>query len=387
MQVVEHKATTPEAFRGFIEGVQNLKDYLQTSDGEKLIIAERRLGESLAVDPDFQPAQYYKAIVLTHGRKSDEAITLLEHLSRANPPYKAEVLYNLAFAYARKYDYELFKRALNVLDEADELTQTKFVGLSLRTKRPDLVLLIRAMRAFVMAAFAGRTYGHKGDFETRQREYLPKCVALTESVLSDSRLASIAPETKKAIEIEAHNAAGIAYMRMGQRFTLFAARGNKANPVYWLSLLADHNRELFGKPPEYYWKLSEQHFTSALTMNPADVRVLDNLSTLKLIQSCQALLRNDEAAAQFLSKQAEEAAMTAISHNRHDRFRHYNLAKALALLDKWDAARQAIQDLRQEPGKLSDEQADKFEQDVISARDKSPIISQYYDIEEKLPSE
>ena len=379
MPLAEYKGPTPEAFRGFIEGVQNLQDYLRTNSGEKLIEAEKQLDESLAADPDFIPAQYYKAIVLTHGRKSDDAIGLLVDLGQANPPFKAEVLYNLAFAYARKYEYEYFEKALKLLDDAYKLAHHRLAGWSIRAKRPDLVLLIKAMRAWVMAAFAGRTYGRKDDFEARQQEYLPGCILLTQSVLTDPRLESLAPETKRAIEVESHNAAGIAYMRMGQRSTLFTTKGNKVRPASWLDFVIDRSSELFGKSPEHYWKLAEQHYASALRVHPADVRVLDNISTLNLIQTCYALIHGNEETAGNFAKLAKNKATESISHNRNDRFRHYNLAKALALLDEWDAASQAVIDTRKEPGIVTDKQLDKFDE-AIRAKDKNFVIKQYYDI-------
>lgn len=374
----EYKTSTPEAFRGFIEGVQNLQDYLQSNNGEKLDNAERLLSESLAFDPAFAPAQYYKAIVLTHGRKPDDAITLLEGLNRDNSPYKAEVLYNLAFAHARKYQYESFKRALELLDEAQRSASWRLMGLSLKTERPDLLLLIKAMRAWVMAAFAGREYGKKQDFEKRQRELLPECIALAKSVLTDPRRESFPLESQIAIEVEAHNAAGIAYMRMGQRFQLFEE--GKAGSSSWFGRKSD----LLGKSAENYWKLADENFTAALRVHPADVRVLDNVETLNLIQACYAMINGDEEAARSFSETAKKTAQTAISHNPHDRFRHYNLAKALALLGDWDAAGQAIQDLIAEPrGVLTNEQAEQFRREVIEAENKRPVVAQYFPLEDE----
>src|ERR1051326_439299 len=140
MQLSEHNSTAPEAFRGFLEGVRSLQDYFRTNAGERLVEAEKQLTKSLAVDPDFAPARYYKAIVLTHARKADEAISLLESLNQDDSSIKAEVLYNLAFAYARKYKYDLFKKSLELLAEAKKsVPRYAFLGLPLSTKRPDLV--------------------------------------------------------------------------------------------------------------------------------------------------------------------------------------------------------------------------------------------------------
>src|SRR6266478_2051945 len=138
MQLAEDFQPTPRALRGFIEGVQSLRRYLETNEGKSLEEAEAQLCASLAADPSFKPAQYYQAIVLTHARKTDEAIKLLEMLSLANPPFKAEVLYYLAFAYSREYDYDLFKKALAVIDNAEQLASYRLFGWSLGARRSDL---------------------------------------------------------------------------------------------------------------------------------------------------------------------------------------------------------------------------------------------------------
>src|SRR5437870_8344784 len=65
---------------------------------------------------------------LTHARKADDAIGLLEGLRRDDPRFKAEVLYNLAFAYARKYKYDLFKRALELLRSEEHTSELQSRG-------------------------------------------------------------------------------------------------------------------------------------------------------------------------------------------------------------------------------------------------------------------
>lgn len=377
MQISKYNGPTPEAFRGFLEGVQDLQDYLASNKGEKLQSAERQLTESLDLYPDFKPAKYYKAIVLTHGRKANEAISLLEELSESNALFKGEVLYNLAFAYARTYKYDLFKRALDLLDQSDRLAHRRFAGLSLGTKRLDLVFLIRAMKAWVMAVYAGRTYDHKEDFTERRLKYLPRSVSMALSVLSDPRLKSLASDTKSAIEIEANNAAGIAYMRMGQYADLF--KNDTTTATFRLRFTGYRSFDSFGESPNQYWKLAGQHFNSALVLHPGDVRVLDNVSTLNLIQACHALIHGDKGAAREFSEAAKEIAKTSISNNRYDRFRHYNLARALALLNDWDAASQTLPDILSVPGVLSDERVAEFNEKVIKPKDKRPILKDYFD--------
>ena len=46
----------------------------------QLAEADKCLSQAMDSDPDFLPAQYYKSIVLTHERKADAAIQLLEGL-------------------------------------------------------------------------------------------------------------------------------------------------------------------------------------------------------------------------------------------------------------------------------------------------------------------
>lgn len=328
MQLSEHKMPSPEALQGFIEGVHSLQEYLRTNEGELLSDAEKWLDESLAADPGFAPAQYYKAVVLTYARKTDDAIRLLEALEQSNAPFKVEVLYNLAFAYAKKYKYEFLQKAIETLNEAQRSAPTQ--------PRCDLVLLIQAMRAWVLAVFAGREYKHPEDFEERQRRFLPESTQLAESVLADRRLRSLGLEARTAIEVEAHNAAGIAYMRMGQ----YVATDPKSR---------DSN-----------WNRAEEHFSLALDAHPRDVRVLDNVSTLRLIQACCAVKQSRNVEVQRFSQLAKEAANRAISYNPSDRFRWHRLAKSLALLGEVDAAKSAADKILNYPGEVTTDQVEKL---------------------------
>ena len=384
MQVSKYNGPTPEAFRGFLAGVQDLREYLARNAGEKLQSAEEQLTKSLQLSPDYAPAKYFKAIVLTHGREAAEAIKLLEELKDSNARFKPEVLYNLAFAYARTYEYDRLQEALKLLDRADRLAHRRFAGLSLGTKRPDLVLLIKAMKAWVMAVFAGRTYGHKENFTERKLTYLPLAVEKALSVLDEPRLKLMAPDSRNAIKVEANNAAGIAFMRMGQFGELFQqpmidkARSKSSTAKSFT---------FFGKSRDEYWELASQRFDFALEVHPGDVRVLDNGSTLNLIKASYEFINGDKRKAREFSKTAKEKAETSISINTFDRFRHYNLAKALALLDDWKAARATLPEIKKVPGVLSNERVDEFEKTVIDPEDKRPILNEYFEVPEKLTAE
>jgi tetratricopeptide (TPR) repeat protein len=361
MQLSEHRSPPPEAFRGFIEGIQNLHDYLRTNAGERLKDAKKQFDESLAADPNFAPAQYYKAIVLTHAREADAAIELLEGLNRESTSFRAEVLYNLAFAYARKYRYDLFRKSLALLDEAQKAVGNyTFWGVTLGPKRLDLVLLIKAMRAFVMAAFAGRQYGHSEDFEQRRVELLPKAEKLAKSVLADRRLTKLTAETRTAVEVEAHNAAGIANMRMGQ-----------------------YSRQ-FVEDAAFYWNLSKQQYRAALELHSRDVRVLDNLSTLSLMRACHAKRRGQLEDVCAYGAEARDYEDRAISFNPHDRFRWLNLARAYVLLAEWEKASIAATRILEEPGVPMEGEVEVIK-DAIRGRDVTLILEKY-PTEEKSPA-
>lgn len=341
MQLFEHKAPKAEAFRGFVEGVHNLQAYLRSNSGDRLSAAEDFFNQSLTADPDFAPAQYYQAIVLTHARKPDSAIRLLEPLSQREEGYRAEVLYNLAFAYAKKYKYEFFNRAIEILDEAYRNAEQQ--------KRSDLVLLVQALQAWTFAVFAGRDYKHPDDFQKRQQALLPGAINKATSVLGDRRLQQLSSETRVAIEVECHNAMGIAYMRMGQ----YSIR--------------------FERSSSEYWELAESHFGSALEKHPRDVRVLDNISTLKLIQGCDSIIEKQIDPAHGFFEAARQTAELSISYNRHDRFRHYNRSRACALLGQWEVAMVAANEILNEPGEVSEQQVQDLKYAIVN-RDSSTIV-------------
>jgi len=209
------------------------------------------------------------------------------------------------------------------------------------------------MRAWALAAFAGRHYGHPEDFENRKRDLLPKATEVAESVLRDSRLSSLQADTRTAVEVEAHNAAGIAYMRMG------------------------HFADLFSGTAEDFWRAADDHYRSALAIHPRDVRVLDNVSTLNLIRGSSRLIASKDEAARACFTVAIDAAQQAISNNSHDRFRHYNLSQALALSDEWHAASQEAGRIMKEPGAVKQEQVDNLKKAIL-AKDKTAIVNIYY---------
>ncbi|HEY5884295.1 MAG TPA: hypothetical protein VIT88_06375 [Pyrinomonadaceae bacterium] len=334
--------TSPEAMRGFVEGVDNLNAYFRTNSGNRLTVAEEQLTQSLAADPDFAPAQYYKAIVLTHARKADYAVALLENLAGKKTSFEIEILYNLTFAYAKTYNHDNVAKALLVIDQAK--------GLAISQQQVDMELLIHAMKAFVMAVYGGLELRCLDNFDGRKQTYLPRAAELADWVLTNEKLKGVAPETAKTVKVEANNAAGIAYMYMG-KFS-----------------------ELLKKETESCWQKSEGYYEAARRLHARDVRVLDNLATLYLMRASRAW--RDQHREEEVKRQAEAAntlIMEALSYNPHDQFRHYLEARVFALLKDTKSALAAVRKMRHEPGVFKKERIDDLEM-AIRKRDLTKVV-------------
>jgi len=343
MLINPYKIREPEAFRGFVEGVQNLQLYLRTNASDQLKDAEEQFNEALAAEPAFVAAQYYKAIALTHARRAEEAVEILEHLNQENVPFKIEVLYNLAFAYGKIYDYEKVRLALKTIIQAERLAN--------KHQRLDLRLLAAALRAWAKAVFGAYSFGRdREDFQKRQKKYLPAAVRLAKSVLLDPSLDLLTAETSLAVKVEANGAAGGALMYMG----LYSAPDRTSD----------------------YWESAHMYYNDALRLHPRNVRVLDNLATLQLMEAYRAMERNELDRAKIFASQARETQQRAISYHPHDRFRFSQLAQILALLGEWHDAELAANRILDEPGVVSKESVEKLKR-LIHARELEPILNQY----------
>ncbi len=113
-----------------------------------------------------------------------------------------------------------------------------------------------------------------------------------------------------------------------------------------------------------------------LRIHPRDVRVLDNLSTLRLIQSAYLLIEGRNEESYRAADDARKVANEAISYNPRDRFRHYRLAQALGLLERWAEAADIAGTILQWDGAVSAEQVERL-QVAISERDPSIIAKEY----------
>jgi tetratricopeptide (TPR) repeat protein len=352
MQVIPNKMPDPAAFRGFVEGVQNLQDYLQTNESVRLGEAEEQFNESLTADPNFEPAQYYKAITLTHARRAEEAAEILEDLNHEEVPFRTEVLCNLAFAYGKIYNYEKVKLALETIIEAEKQATTQ--------QRDDLRLLAAALKAWVNAVFGAYGFGHPDDFQSRQKHHLPEAVKVAQSVINDPALDSLVEETRLAVKVEALGAAGGALMYMG----LYSARFNKSTDEYWAE--------------------AESYYKDALKLHPRNVRVLDDLATLHLMRACRFRARHQLKDAENFALEAVKTENKALSYHSHDQFRYFQRAHALALLGEWDKAATDADQIPKEPGALSGKMVDELKLH-IKHRELDPILKRYQTEEKSMP--
>jgi tetratricopeptide (TPR) repeat protein len=352
MQVIPNKIPDPEAIRGFVEGMQNLQDYLRTNASARLTEAEEQFNDSLAADPNFAPSQYYKAIALTHARRADEAAQILQSLDRDDVPFRTEVLYNLAFAYGKTYTYENVELALETIDEAE----TKATDQN----RDDLRLLVIAVKAWVNAVFGAYDFKRpRDDFEKRQRIHLPEAVKLAKSALEDPALKSLADETRLAVQVEAYGAAGGALMYMGQ----FSAR--------------------FPEPitTDQYWTEAEVNYNAALQLHPRNVRVLDDKATLYLMRASRAWEKKQTSQAEEFAREALKTQEKSISYHAHDAFRYYQRAQIFALLGKWESAKADAYRVLKEPGVVSKHRVAELKGHIRNR--KLELILERYKTEEK----
>lgn len=326
MLVNPYQISEPEAFRGFVEGVQSLQLYMRTNASAQLEEAEEQLNDALAAEPDFAAAQYYKAVALIHARRAEEAAEILKRLNQENVPFKIEVLYNLAFAYAKTYQHPEVTLALETVKEAEELAEEQH--------KPDLQLMAKALRAWVNAVLGAypsyRIADEKereADFQNRQKKYLPEAVELADSVLHDPALKSLPSETSVAAKVEANGAAGGALMYMGRYSGSFP-----------------------GQKTDDLWKRAESYYDAALRLHSRNVRVLDDKATLYLLRASRAMAQQKPEVAKSFAEKAREIQEESISQHAHDRFRFYQLAQILALIGDWDEAKLKVKRIPLEPG-------------------------------------
>jgi tetratricopeptide (TPR) repeat protein len=342
MPLSDQLTANPNAFRQFLEGVERFQAYLTNNVGDELLHARNALNLALKEDPGFEAALFYKALVLTHQRLTDEAIDILERLKASEVPFLAEVCYHLAYAYAKKYKWEALIKAEESLEESRRLAETE--------KRLDLLLLIRPSKTFIYAIWGGREMGHGSDFEERKKKYLPLAIKTGMEVLADPDLNGLDPKLNIAVRVEAHNGLGIAYVRMGE------------------------NSTLFGEEKESYWTRAEQHFKSSLSLQSRNVRVLQNLGWLRELQGISFYKQGMQDASKQSFHEARTWIEESVRLNPFDQYPHMRLCELSIFSEDWDSAQQHYQAALGQPGEVRREKFERL-REAIEKRDRSLLLA------------
>jgi tetratricopeptide (TPR) repeat protein len=238
-----------DAKRNLIFGERSLRAYFAGGNVRFLRDAEASLSTLKSGDKAYEDAQFYLGVTKAQLRKADESIKIFEGLRDHTEDFqfKTRVALQLAYAHIKKYreqhfhiaETELEKILLAAIERDDE-------GLKLQTN---------AMQVFLFSVLSGRPE----DGDPRKKLHYAKMathlgVELLKSVDESS-------DSATAVRFEALNALGITWMRVGQ--------------YQW---------EEFETDRQTSWERSQAYFDRALELIPNSVRVLQNLTQLRLLQ-------------------------------------------------------------------------------------------------------
>ncbi len=333
----------PAAFRRFIEGMESFQDYLRSDSGEDLVAARSAFAAAAAADPLFALTRFHEAVALAHSRKEDDAIKILETLSRDGALFLPEVYYNLAQAYLHTYPFAEVSEATRTFDTAARLADEK--GLRY------LTYLARASKVLAYGVLGGRVLRHGDDFEQRVARYLPEGEALGQAFFSwrgRLRLLMLNASEASAVRLEANNGLGVVYMRMGQ-----------------------HAKRL-NRDQDEMWRRSEECFKACLRMVPTLTPALQNFGTLHRLQGERWWRSGDLVRARAHFTTAREHFRSSLRINPYDQFPHYSAAACSAFLDDWTAASLYYSQGREQPGQVGDDLWETLKE-AIAAKDPNRI--------------
>lgn len=335
-------APTPEAFRSFIEGLDRFQKYLQTDSGEELVNAEKSFSVAVDADPRFVVAKFHWAVSLAHCRKVDLAISILEELSQSKIPFEAEVHYNLAYAYFKKYEFPAFERAESELAQAQQIA--KIQG------NVYLEFLSRALRVLLYAAIAGRAYNRPENLEERRKKYLPTAKNEGLRLLDDPLLKKLSTSEREEVLLEAYNGLGATFMYLGD------------------------NADLFGITDTEMWERSESYYGESLAIQPKNTSVLQNLGSLGRHEASKFRQKGDVDNARRHWANAREYYLRTLAINPHDQYPHYGTSVCSVLLEEWDAASNYYKTGQAKPGAVKPEQWKRLKQAISK---KNPSLLEY----------
>ncbi len=358
-----------EALSSFVQGRALFQSYLGTGHGEELRQARDRFATAAARDPEFDIAKLYLAATQTELREPDAAIPNLEDLVKRNR-YLPEAHVQLAYAHIKRY------RNADYGTAAEELT--KAVNAARTVKRSELIDLIEAYRVFLLAVRGGRgtddvsqkkrylgeavTAGKEllkraaaqdkvrveraTDEASRKKHYLRQAVNAAKKLLKRPKDQDKAPNEKLAVQFEANNALGIAFLWLGELFP-------------------------FEPDSASFWTQSEQYFRAALALRPNSVRALQNMGLLFMVQGDR--LPNEPIKAGEFYEQGKDFVRQSLRLNPFDQYPHFQMALLSARTGAWSEAKQSLESGSKQKGAVPQEKWAAIEK-AINTQDRSLVL-------------
>ena len=312
-----------EAFASFVQGRVLLNSYLETGHGERLQQARDLFRAAAERDSNFDIATLYLAVAEIELRESKKAIETLEKLVLKNR-YLPEACVQMAYAGIKLYrDYNKTEKDLG---EAAEVAK--------KAGRKDLIDLIQAYRVFLLAVRGGRG----DDEDTKREEYLNRAVQEGEQLLAAVAHEKKPTDEKTAIQFEANNAIGIAYMWLGHRFPSKPDAGEE-------------------------WEKAEAYFLTAKALRPNSVRVMQNLGSLRMMQG-DRLYQQDHRGAYRCYEEAKQLVSHSMELNKFDQFPHFQMALLSARTLNWSAAQDFVDLGKPQKGAVQKETWDELEKAI-----------------------
>src|ERR1700728_783257 len=323
-----------EALSSFVQGRALFQAYLGSAHGEELQNACERFATAAARDSEFDIARLYLAVTQTELREPDAAIPNLEELIERKR-YVAEAYVQLAYAHIKRY------RDIDYV--AADRERQNAINAARSAHREDLIDLIQAYRIFLLAVRGGR-----GTEELAVRkQYLTQAITDGRKLLDRVSARKSASDQDLAIQFEARNALGIAFLWMGE---LFWSEPNAASA----------------------WTEAERYLDSARALRPNSVRALQNMGLLRMLQADR--VHDDPVKANALYEEAKQFVGESLSLNSFDQYPHFQMALLLARTGNWTEAKRFLDQGKNQKGAISAKKWDSLE-NAIDAQDRSAVVT------------
>jgi hypothetical protein len=324
------------AEQSFVLGERSLRAYLAGGNVRFLEDAESNFSVLDPKDRRYDDARFYLAVTKVQLRKADESIDILSKLRKRkateripNTDLENKIALQLAYAHIKKYTDEDYKAA------EKELCDLRKVASD--SENRELLVQTKAIQVFMYSVMAGR-FGDKeknpADF-ARRPDYARKALELGEDLLKTAR-------SFIEVRFEALNSLGITWM--------WIAAGQWNAEPRWNEL---------GEPLASCTK-AQNYYDQALTIIPNSVRVLQNVTRLRLLQVKHDFPKDRSV----LLAEAKEYVLRSLEVNDQDQYPFYELAQIAVKQGDPKAAWENIHIGRTRPGAVKEKEWAKVEQDA-----------------------